>query len=96
MKINDRFILDIKRLGINGEGIGFYNKLAVFVKNAIPGEGVDVEVTNVMPKMALAKIVDFKKVSPYRKDVKCPYYERCGACQVMHIDNNYTVSFTTA
>ena len=90
MKINDRFILDIKRLGINGEGIGFYNKLAVFVKNAIPGEGVDVEVTNVMPKMALAKIVDFKKVSPYRKDVKCPYYERCGACQVMHIDNNYT------
>ena len=26
------FILDIKRLGINGEGIGFYNKKAIFVK----------------------------------------------------------------
>jgi 23S rRNA (uracil1939-C5)-methyltransferase len=37
MKENDQFILDIKRLGINGEGIGFYKRLAVFVDGAIPG-----------------------------------------------------------
>lgn len=30
--VGDRFILDIKRLGINGEGIGFYNKMTIFVK----------------------------------------------------------------
>ena len=42
MKDNDRFILDIKRLGINGEGIGFYNRMAIFVPNAIPGEGHDI------------------------------------------------------
>lgn len=87
MKENERFILDIKRLGINGEGIGFYNKLAVFVKNAIPGEGIDVEVTKVLPKMAFAKAIEWKKVSPSRVEPKCMYYERCGACQVMHIDN---------
>ena len=86
MKVNDRFILDIKRVGINGEGIGFYNKLAVFVKNAIPGEGIEVEVTKVLPKMAIAKIVNFKKTSPYRENPPCPYYEKCGACQTMHID----------
>ena len=45
MKENDQFILDIKRLGINGEGIGFYNKLAVFVEGAIPGEGHEISIT---------------------------------------------------
>ena len=39
IKEGSEFILDIKRLGINGEGIGFYNRLAVFVDGAIPGEG---------------------------------------------------------
>ena len=54
MKEQDKFILDIKRLGINGEGIGFYKKLAVFVDNAIPGEGHNVCVTKVLNKMAFA------------------------------------------
>lgn len=90
MKEQDKFILDIKRLGINGEGIGFYNKLAVFVKNAIPGEGIDVEVTKIYPKMAIAKPISWKKTSPHRQNPICPYYEKCGACQVMHISNDYT------
>lgn len=91
--VGDRFILDIKRLGINGEGIGFYNKMTIFVKNAIPGEGVDVEVTEVLPKMAKAKILDFKHKSAQRVEPKCPYYENCGACQTMHIDYNKMCDF---
>ena len=52
MKENDEFILDIKRLGINGEGIGFYNKLAIFVDDAIPGEGHNVKITKVEKNLA--------------------------------------------
>ena len=85
MKEKDRFILDIKRLGINGEGIGYYNKLAIFVNDAIPGEGVNVEVTKVEKNMAFAKILEYKKKSINRIDVKCPYYKDCGGCNVLHI-----------
>ncbi len=81
------FILDIKRLGINGEGIGFYNKLAVFVKDAIPGEGVNIEITKTMPKMAFGKVIEYKKTSKSRVTPVCPYFSQCGACQTMHIDN---------
>ena len=87
MEEKQSFILDIKRLGINGEGIGFYNKLAVFVKDTIPGEGVNVEITKVMPKMAFGKVLEFKRQSKSRVEPKCPYYLQCGACQTMHIDN---------
>ena len=60
MKIDDQFILDIKRMGINGEGIGFYNKLAIFVDGAIPGEGHDICITKVDGKMAFGKTVEIK------------------------------------
>lgn len=87
MTDSKQFILDIKRLGINGEGIGFYNRKAVFVKNAIPGEGVNVEITKDLKNMTYAKALEWKKVSPDRVEPRCEYYEKCGACQVMHIKN---------
>ena len=88
MKEQDKFILDIKRLGINGEGIGFYKKLAVFVDNAIPGEGHNVCVTKVLNKMAFAETFEIKHSSPDRIDITCPYYKECGGCNVSHIKYN--------
>ena len=88
MKEQDSFILDIKRLGINGEGIGFYKKLAVFVDNAIPGEGHNVKVTKVLNKMAFAETFEIKHSSPDRIEITCPYYKECGGCNVSHIKYN--------
>ena len=86
LKVNDEVIVDITRLGINGEGIAYYKKLAVFVKNALPGEGINVRITEVKKNMAFAEVVDFKHTSPYRIEPKCPYYESCGGCQSLHVD----------
>lgn len=88
MKEQDKFILDIKRLGINGEGIGFYKKLAVFVDNAIPGEGHNVCVTKVLKQMAFAETFEIKHASPDRIEIACPYYKECGGCNVSHIKYN--------
>ena len=38
LKENDSIVFTIKRLGINGEGIGFYKRQVVFVNNALPGK----------------------------------------------------------
>ena len=43
MEVGQKFPLTIKRLGINGEGVGFYKRNVVFVKGAIPGEEVTVK-----------------------------------------------------
>lgn len=85
MKENDEFILDIKRLGINGEGIGFYNKLAIFVDDAIPGEGHNVKITKVEKNLAYAKSLEIKHKSPDRITPICKHYFECGGCQTMHI-----------
>lgn len=85
IKEGDQFILDIKRMGINGEGIGFYNRLAIFVDGVIPGEGHNIEITKLEGKMAYGKSLECKHESSSRKTPSCPYYSLCGGCSVMHI-----------
>ena len=55
IKPNQTFPLTIKRLGINGEGVGYFKKQVVFVPGALPGEEVVVEATKVQPKYAEGK-----------------------------------------
>ena len=85
LKENDEFILDIKRIGINGEGIGYYHKLAIFVDDAIPGEGHNVKITKVTDNMAFAESIENKHPSEFRQIPVCPYFKDCGACSTMHI-----------
>ena len=85
VKEGNEFILDIKRMGINGEGIGFYNRLAIFVDGAIPGEGHNVSITKVDGKMAFAKSLEIKHESEARTTPICKHYLDCGGCSAMHI-----------
>jgi len=85
LSINQEVLLSIKRLGINGEGIGYYKKLAVFVDGAIPGEEIEVLITEVSEKFAKGKIKKIKKASADRVVPDCPFYDRCGGCQIQHM-----------
>ncbi|MCM3324092.1 23S rRNA (uracil(1939)-C(5))-methyltransferase RlmD [Cytobacillus kochii] len=85
LKLKQRFPLTIKRLGINGEGVGYFKKKVVFVPGALPDEEVVVEVTNVQPKFSEAKIKKVRKPSPYRVEAPCPLFGECGGCQLQHL-----------
>lgn len=58
-----QFPLTIKRLGINGEGVGYFKKQVVFVPGALPGEEVVVQATNVYPTYTEGKMVRIRKRS---------------------------------
>ncbi|WP_122646833.1 23S rRNA (uracil(1939)-C(5))-methyltransferase RlmD [Enterococcus mediterraneensis] len=77
--------LKIKRLGINGEGIGYYKRLIVFVPKALPTEEVMVKVTKATPRFAEAQLTKIVKSSPDRITPPCPFYDRCGGCQLQHL-----------
>ncbi|MDP4171560.1 MAG: TRAM domain-containing protein, partial [Bacillota bacterium] len=79
------FPLTIKRLGINGEGVGYFKRQVVFVPGALPGEEVVVEVTNVTPRFAEAKIKKIRIPSKDRVAPLCPVYDQCGGCQLQHL-----------
>ncbi len=83
---NQEILLTIKRVGINGEGIGYFKKLAVFVPGALPGEEAVVRITEVYDQYSKADLVRIKgKTSEYRVDPLCPHYSKCGGCNLMHV-----------
>ena len=86
VNVNDEIILDIRKMGINGEGIGYYNKLAVFVDGAIVKETVKCKIIERKPKYAKAEIVEIVRQSTKRVEPFCKYYKTCGACQLQHIE----------
>ena len=90
LKVGDEVFLDIKRIGINGEGIGYYKKLAIFVDGVLPKENVLVKITKLHRGYATAELVEMKTKSPDRVDSFCPYYTKCGGCSLQHV--NYEAS----
>jgi 23S rRNA (uracil1939-C5)-methyltransferase len=85
MELKQTFPLTIKRLGINGEGVGYFKRHVVFVPGALPGEEVVAEVTKVHPKFSEARIKKIRKPSEHRVKPVCPVYEECGGCQLQHL-----------
>lgn len=85
LKVGQTFPLTIKRLGINGEGVGYFKRQVVFVPGALPGEEVVVEATKVQPKFSEGKVKKIRKSSPFRVQAPCPFYEQCGGCQLQHL-----------
>ncbi|MCD8509456.1 MAG: 23S rRNA (uracil(1939)-C(5))-methyltransferase RlmD [Bacillus sp. (in: Bacteria)] len=85
IKVGQRFPLTIKRMGIDGEGVGFFKRQVVFVPGALPDEEIVCEVTKVKGKFAEGKVVKLRKPSPDRVAAPCPVYKECGGCQLQHL-----------
>ena len=79
-------LITIKRLGINGEGIGYYKRKAVFVTGVIPPEEVVVKITEVTERYAKGDVVRIKVKAAKRVKPFCKHFGTCGGCQTMHID----------
>ncbi|MCD7840244.1 MAG: 23S rRNA (uracil(1939)-C(5))-methyltransferase RlmD [Erysipelotrichaceae bacterium] len=74
--------IEIKKLGINGEGIGYINKKVCFVDNALPGEVVEVELDNNNSRYYKGKVKKYIKQSSYRQKTICKEDEHCLGCSL--------------
>ncbi|TPR41460.1 23S rRNA (uracil(1939)-C(5))-methyltransferase RlmD [Apilactobacillus micheneri] len=85
VEIGKQFKMTIKRMGINGEGIGFYQHKLVFVTDAFPGEKVVAEVTEVYPNYLKAKAVKWNKESPDRVEPRDSYAGNVGGFELENL-----------
>ncbi|HEO6377504.1 TPA: 23S rRNA (uracil(1939)-C(5))-methyltransferase RlmD [Streptococcus agalactiae] len=93
--LKQRIPLKIKRMGINGEGIGFYKKTLIFVPGALKGEEVFYQISSVRRNFAEAKLLKINKKSKNRVDPACSIYKECGGCQIMHLQYDKQLEFKT-
>lgn len=76
--------LTIKKYGINGEGIAYDRKIPVFIKGALKNEEVEARLLKSFGSYRTAALGRIYEASPERKNIDCPYFDRCGACSLMH------------
>ncbi|WP_267201200.1 23S rRNA (uracil(1939)-C(5))-methyltransferase RlmD [Limosilactobacillus kribbianus] len=93
VSVGDRFPLSIKRLGVNGHGIGYFKHKVCFVPGALPGEVIVAEVTKVMPRYLEAKIHRLRKASRHRVQPRDAYADVAGGFELENLAYSEQLKF---
>ena len=78
--------MEIKKLDNFGRGITYLNDKIVFVNGALPDEDVEIDIIKEDKKFYEANVKSINKPSLKRIQPKCPYYNVCGGCNMMHLN----------
>ena len=82
MQKNDLFELTITDIGVDGEGIGHYEGMTFFVKDAVIGDVVKARALKLKKNYGYARVEEVLTPSTFRVSPKCPVYRQCGGCQI--------------
>lgn len=75
----------IEKLDHYGRGITKQNNKNIFVENALPNELVEINIIKENKKYSEANVLKYIEKSNQRIEPKCPYYNFCGGCNIMHL-----------
>lgn len=87
----DELELEVEKLVAGGEGLARWNGVPVFVPRAAPGDRLRARLTERRPDYGRAEIVEILEPGPGRREPPCPYFERCGGCDLQHLEDRLQV-----
>lgn len=90
---NQTCVVDIIDYGSNGEGVAKINGQVVFVPFALVGEKVEIIIVKVQKDFAFGKITNIIETSGTRVKAPCPYFSKCGGCQLQHMNYSAQLEF---
>lgn len=89
----DRLTVEVTDLAFGGEGVARAGGFVVFVPGGVPGDRLEVRLTQVRPRFARAEIAGILVPSDLRTDPPCPYFGRCGGCRLQHVRYEAQIEF---
>lgn len=93
MRKNDIFELEITDMGVDGEGIGHYDGMTFFVKDALIGDVIRARATKLKKNYGYARVEEVILPSTFRVEPKCPHHRRCGGCQIQALSYEKQLEF---
>jgi 23S rRNA (uracil1939-C5)-methyltransferase len=78
-------VVEFSDLLANGQAVGRFDGMVVFVDGPLPGERARIRLTEVKAKYAVGEVVERETASPDRAEPFCPVFGACGGCQVQHL-----------
>lgn len=90
---NDIIDLKIEDMGVDGEGIGKYEGMTFFVKDAVIGDTIKARVTKLKKNYGYARVEEILSPSEARVTPECGLHKRCGGCQIQAMDYGKQLEF---
>ena len=85
--------MQVKKLDNYGRGITYYKDKIMFINNALPDEEISIKDITNKNKFYESEVDKIIKESPSRVVPKCPYYNVCGGCNIMHMNDSLQRDF---
>ncbi len=85
--------VEIVKFDNMGRGIGYLNNKIVFVPKTVPGDIVKLKDVKEKKNYIEGNIDYIKTPSKKRCEYKCPYYDRCGGCDLGHISYSDSLEY---
>ena len=93
MEKNKEYKGEVLSLGSEGEGVIKLGEERAFVPFCLEGEVVSFKVLKAGDNVAYGKLTEVHTLSEHRAAPECPYFEKCGGCQLQHMDYAAQLSF---
>lgn len=77
--------VDIVRLDMNGDGVGYIDKKPIFIPTALINEQVTVKVIEQKSKYLRGKLLSIAVSNEDRVTPQCAHFGECGGCQLQHL-----------
>ncbi len=84
--------LEINDISESGEGVGRVGNQVVFVPDTVTGDRISARLVNVKRHYANGKLLEILTESPHRVRPSCIVADKCGGCQLQHIDYDYQLA----
>lgn len=85
MNIGDRTTVTVERTASGGSGLARIDGRVVFLTEALPGELLEIALTEIRKDFYRAKTINVIDASPDRIAPVCGLYGICGGCSLMHV-----------
>ena len=93
MELGKELIVRISRFNNEGDGVAVFDNLVIFVKGALIEEEVRIKIVEMKKNYAIGKLLEVLIPSEERKEPICPYYDKCGGCDIMHMSEELQLEF---
>lgn len=82
--LNEKYKVTVFSQENEGLGVSKIDNMVVFIENGLPGDSGDVLITEIKKNFARGKMVSFENKANGRQEAPCPYYGKCGGCDLQH------------
>ncbi|WP_373539871.1 23S rRNA (uracil(1939)-C(5))-methyltransferase RlmD [Chamaesiphon sp.] len=92
LKQGDIVEVEITDISESGEGVGRVGDRVVFIPDTVTGDRVSARLVNVKRQYSHGILLEILTASPHRVRPSCIVADKCGGCQLQHIDYDYQLT----